>query len=381
METNKLSSLMLPATGTDLYNTSAEEGIFPNVSNYQIIEVPSYQPEYDYINEYNDTPLVYSWLPIVPGFTQDGFDNLHNFTHLGDKYLHVQSLDTSDSSVESEPIPNQNIKYHDFLVINNAPSNMLNNDFGIKFHGLENSCNAMDLNISCSEPSSSDINVSFNGKISELKAHEKSLEDEKARMSEKEAEAETEEERLHNESFEMLKKEDSSKMLYINEKSPDLFDCNGEVNSDEAATHDEAEVHVKVAKSSGDCDSSVLNKLRNSLAGICPPPTITRFQPSLSEMLSDYNKNLDVSTSLKSKVKSSSFFVPSHSPEEVKSLEWPSLLTAKFLDVSYNKSTANEDIEVLCLRYVERYIGAETHSSFNNKIGPSSAKKKIEKLK
>lgn len=374
MESNKLASLMLPETGTDLYNTSAEEGIFPNVSNYQIIGVPSYQPDYDYTNEYNDTPLVYSWLPIVPGFTQDGFNNLHNFQHLADKYLQTKSLNSSDSSIESEPIPDQNIKYHDFLVINNN-SKMLNNDVGMKFHNLENSCNAMDVNISCTEPSSADLNLSFNGKITELKAHEKSLEEENA----KKAETETEEERLHNESFELLKREDSSKMLYINEKSPDLFDSNGEFMGDEI--NDEVEIHTDGAKSSEDCDSSVLNKLRNSLAGLCPPPSITRFQPSLSEMLTSYNKNLEDSSLPQSTVNSSAFFLPSHCPEEVKNMEWPCLLATKCLDVSYNKSTASEDIEVLCLRYVERYIGAETHSSFNHKIGPSSAKKRIEKLK
>lgn len=373
MENNKLTSLMLPATGGDLYNTSAEEGIFPNVSNYQIIEVPSYQPEYDYINDYNDTPLVYSWLPIVPGFTQDGFDNLHNFQSVVNNHHHTKSLDTSESSAESEPIPDQNIKYHDFLTINNSKNHKNDDDVGMKFHDLENSCNAMDLNFSCVEPSMVEFNLSFNGKITELKANEKSLEEEKENKSEKE----TEEERLHNESFELLKKEDSSKMLYINEKSPDLFDCDGEVMSDEL--HDEAELQTEVVKSSEDCDSSVLNKLRNSLAGLCPPPSITRFQPSMSEMLAAYNKNLN--TLSKSAVKSSSFFIPSHCPEEVKNMEWPSLFTTKCLDVTYNKSTATEDIEVLCLRYVERYIGAETHSSFNHKVGPSSAKKRIEKLK
>lgn len=53
-------------------------------------------------------------------------------------------------------------------------------------------------------------------------------------------EEQTEEERLQNGSFELLKQEDGSRMVYINEKSPDLFDSTSEVYSDEP--QEEAEV-------------------------------------------------------------------------------------------------------------------------------------------
>lgn len=383
MEGHKLTNLLVPSR-VDLFNSSAEEGIYPNVSNFQPSGVPSYQREYDYVNEYSNTPLIYSWLPIVPGFTQDGFDNLHNFQHLAGQFHNAQPLDVTDSSEESGPIPNQNIKYQEYLAINHSGSKLLNNYTGVEFHELENSCNAV-LNVlsaSRSEEDVADPDLSFTGKIKELKAHEKRSESEK--KSEESTECvqrieQTEEERLHNESFELLKKEDSSKMLYVNERSPDLFDSNGEVVSDEP--QEEANFISKVVKSSGDYDNSVLKRLRSSLTGICPPPSVTKFQMSMSEMLATYKKNLNESPSAKSALKTNSFFVPSHPIEEVKTMEWPSLLSVKCVDVAYNKSTANEDIETLCLRYAERYVGAETSSSFNHKIGPSSAKKKIEKLK
>lgn len=364
---------MMPSE-TDFCNSSVEDGIFPNVAIYQAIEVPSYQPDYDYINEYSNTPLVYSWLPIVPGFTQDGFDNLHNFQHLASKF---QPLNDSNSSEESGPIPDQNVKYHDYLTVNNAEPKLLNNYTGVEFHELENSCNAT-LNVlnTSTQSEAADPDLSFTGKIMELKAHEESLEKELKAEEPTDVE-QIEAERLLNESFELLKNEDSCKMLYINEKSPDLFDSNGDVLSDEP--HEEVD-HV-VTKSFEDCDSAIVKKLQNSLTGLCPPTSITRFHMPMSEILATYKKNLNDSPSTKTTLKTNSYFVPSNSTEEVKSMEWPSVKTVKCLDVSYNNSTANEDIEMLCMQYFKRYSGAETSSSFNHKLGPSSAKKKIEKLK
>lgn len=337
------------ASAEELYNTSAEEGIFPNVMHHQQIQVPSYIPDYDYeISEYSNAPLIYSWLPIVSGFTEDGVGNLHKFQHLDGK------LNVSGSSEGSTSISNQNVKYHDHLVINSSADASK-----VEFRDLENSCNAMDLNISCTEESKLEPNLSFNGKIAEIKA------------------AETEEERLHNESFEMLKKEDSSKMLYINERSPDVFENLDDAPSDNEPRDEEEEVAIDTRALTGVCDSSILKKLRTSLAGLCPPPSVTRFQLSLSEMLDAYHKNAPK----ESTVKSSSFFLPTHTPAEVVDMEWPQLMKAKCMDVAYNKSTDSEHIEELCLKYGEKFIGAETTTSFNFKISASSAKKRIEKLK
>lgn len=371
IEGNKLTALMLSANGTDLCNSSVEEGIFPNVLNYHHICVPSYQPDYDYQNEYSNTPLVYSWLPIVPGFNPDGLDNLHNFEYLSDKGFGVAS-----SSPESTEISNQNVKYHDFLAINNSKCKLVNNSCD-----LENSCNAVDLNISCSDDVNQNPDLSFIGKITELKAVSA------AKLQGDEVEgaenvAQTDDQRVQNESFEFLKREDSSKMLYINEKSPELFNRDGEVISDNEVLDMPAAEHSS-KKLPENSDGRILKKLQKSLAGICPPPSVTTkwSQMSLSEMLSTYHKNSSEATESKTDVNFSSFFIPSCTTNNAQSANWPNAREIKCLDVNYNKSSHSEDIEVLCLRYGERFVAAQTISSFNNKVGPSSAKKKTEKLK
>ena len=377
--------------GADLYNTSAEEGIFPNVYNYQP-QVPSYTRQYDdyVINEYSNAPIVYSWMPIVAGFNEDGIENLQNFKHIAGK---LHNLNNSGGSDVSGEISNQNEKFSDHLAVNNNnnEANILNNHAGMEFQELENSCNAMDLNISVTDSAAVDPDLSFNGKITGLNIKQDceeqavfvlKMKGPEVRENQQEvseiqnasiAQEESEEQRLHNESFELLRREDSSKMLYINEKSPEPS-FEDEVQSDN-------EPALEVSRSLEVCDSSVLKKLRMSLAGVHPPPSITRHQMSLTEMLTEYNKNINQDPPAESTVQSSSFFVPSHSPAEVVNMEWPCLASVKCLDVAYNKSTDCEQIEELCLRYSERFIGAETTSSFNYKISASSAKKKIERLK
>ena len=379
---NKLANLMLPAS-TELYNTSAEEGIFPNVRDeHQSIEVPSYHREYEYNIEYSDGPLVYSWLPIVPGFTQDGYDNLQDFQYL-EKLPRDDLLNLSDTSPESKSIPNQNVKYHEFLVINNSdPQPLDRKPTAVTYNELENSCNAMDLNISCAESVNIDPDLSFNGKILELKARDEQAIEQASTSKQVE---ETEEQRLLNESYELLKKEDSSRMILINEKSPELFTSNAEDGQSDSEDSDDAIEDYALkqddAKPSDDCDTSIFQKIRSSLIGICPPPSVTNAHMSLSEMLLSYNNNKE-NTHKESSVKSDSLFLPSHLPDDVVTMEWPGMLSTKCLDVTYNKSDACEQIEGLFLRYVERYIGAETSSSFNHKIGPSSAaKRRIEKSK
>lgn len=407
-ETPTLGNLLMPET-YEYFNSSAEEGIFPNVLNYQHIEVPSYQPDYDYHNSYHTTPLVYSWLPIVPGFNQDGFDNLHHFQHINEKLVQ----EDFEGSQVSDSISNQNEKYRDHLVIYNQQPTLLNNQSGMEYQELENSCNAMDLNISCSEEVADVFNVSFNGTISKLLMQEERLEVVSANEEAPavEAEVEAEEERLRNESLELLKQEDSSRMLYINEKSPDVHvsvveDCSDsnepaeELNQEvseaepEVVVSEEEEVVQMVLltdeelanepaitepKPSRDCDSAILKKLQMSMSGVHPPPSVTTQLMSLSEMLATYKKNLNASKT--SSVTSSSFFVPSHKCEEVAAMEWPATLNAKCFGVAYNKSSTSEDIEAACLRYGVRFVGAETFSSFNLKVGPISEKKRLEKLK
>ncbi|CRL03377.1 CLUMA_CG016223, isoform A [Clunio marinus] len=395
----KLANLMLPQSEPELCNTSAEEGIFPNV-NFQPIEVPSYQPEYDYLDNYNSTPpIVYSWLPIVPGFSRNGFENLHKFDHLSNV------LSSSEKSPVSDEISNQNEKFRDYLVKNKTETIELPVTNNTRYHNLDNSCNAMDLNISTSfkqEHPTSDPDLSFDGKIAELKAKEINENcDEAINKTEEqnefekpndsgnvsyEKEEQTEEERLQNESFELLKKEDSSRMILINERSPDLFDSDVNQPSDneqqredvqeDNTPSDNDEFQEKIKSN----DDLILKKLRQSFKGICPPPSQTQVQLSVNELLTRYHNNVK-DTNVNNFVENCKFFAPTHSCQEVTTMEWPKVKTISCLDVMYNNSAASEDIEQLCANYSKRYVGAETMSSFNLRFGPSSAKKRIEKLK
>lgn len=389
IEGNKLACLLLPGGGAELYNTSAEEGIFPNVSDCPPI-VPSYQPDYDYNIEYSSScPLVYSWLPIVPGFSSDGYDNLHNFQHLAQNQEKFHDDDSpifvGSSSPESTSIPNQNKKYHEFLVINSTEAKLSKDNPRVEFNDHENSCNAMDLNISMAPEKQTNPDFSFDGKIQELMSRQETASEEQpideSFGQEKEDEQITEEERIQNESFEVLQKEDSRKIASRaeNEQSPEIFnqeEPQSDIEDTEVAT---CSVTPEEAKQAEDCDA-ILKKMKNSLTGICPPPSVTQHQISLSEMIFSYNKNKEQCV-FKSKVENQSFFVPSHTPEEIVNMEWPNMLSTKCLGVTYNKSDACEDIEGLFSRYIQRNIGAETSSSFNFKVGPSSARKKIDKLK
>lgn len=387
--------------GTELdeyTNTSVDDRIFPNQLCHQPSSgIPSYEPEYDYYNLYSTAPLVYSWMPIVPEFNPNSTGNLHNFQHIVEK-MQPKPLDISsqnnecfDCSLDSAVVSNQDSKFKEYLAINKKVTEkiiMPPNQSEIEFYQLDNSCNAMDLDISQTTASISNednTNLSFNGKVSSLQREscariEESSVDQNELFDREHDEAE--DERLHNESFEMLRKEDSSKMLYINERSPELF---GDDDYEPPSCDEPDETPIISTKDyvnvSENCDSAILNKLRTSLTGICPPPSVTRYQLSLSEMLSAYQHNVNAILPTYSKVQSSSFFTPSHSFDAIKSMKWPAVASVRFHDIHYNKSTISEDIEILCLKYGERYVGAEFSSSFNNKIGPSSARKRNDRLK
>jgi hypothetical protein len=62
-------------------------------------------------------------------------------------------------------------------------------------------------------------------------------------------------------------------------------------------------------------------------------------------------------------------------------MEWAELLKVKAHGITYNRSTDCEDIENMRFRYSDKFIHAETTTSFTHKIGPTSAKKRVEKLK
>lgn len=347
------------------------------VENSMHQDVPSYVAQYDYENDYNNSPLVYSFFPLVPGFANkvsgESKDNLRVSFNNSDVSL------SSITSIESFVVTNQDnifkeyfeFKEHKKIEPSYETENLQNLD-GSAFYHLDNSCNAVDIIISRKEIENAVTELSFDGKIKKLaiSSSKYGIEEEK-----------TEEERLLNESFEMLKKEDSTKMLFLNEKSPDLFEKNVSNNKcNTAEKNDKLSLqfsHISDNKADA-CELYILNKLNSSMNGICPPPSITRFQMSLHDMLASFKSNIKSVINHK-EIQTSSFFKPTNTVKEVLKMEWPDVMRTKFHDIAYNRSTISEEIEVTCLRYCERFIGSETSSSFNNQV--SSAKKRNDRLK
>lgn len=337
------------------------------------IIAPSYDPEYDYYNEYSTTPLVYSWMPIVPGFKQDGSDNLENFEHIM-KRLKPQPLDISNNADKQL---NSSSNYHfQRLELLDSSKEVTSASFS---HQLEDSCNAMDLNISCHAVTeetatiTSDL-LSFNGKINSTTIYNDNKDDTDSFTDD------AEEVRIRNESFELLKKEDSSKMILVNEKSPQAVDeTDDDDESDEQQVVEFEPRKKDPEKSLIDCDTFIMDKLQTSLTGQSVPFSIATLPLSLSEMLSTYEKNLP--KNFTTNIKSSSLFIPSAPLDEVLAMEWPKLAEVKAHGIMYNRSTDCEDIESMLLRYTDRFIRAETTTSFTHKNGPTSVKKRMERLK
>jgi hypothetical protein len=397
MNPNNLADLLFnPNDSALLYNTSAEEGIFPNVSNDKKIEVPSYVPEFHYDDT---TPLVYSWLPIVKGYLDDDYNNLHNFSHINVSDISDRSdrPDQEDQEQIDEKAESED-KVED-VVVQKVEATVE--------YELENSCNAMDMNFGCREEISVvSCDLSFNGKIDKLKEifvdgvvdEEKKLEspavenEENDEVEEEENAELSEEERIRNESFEMLKKEDSTLMIMINEKSPDVLvtkdssDSEVEKESPEREVEEESEYEPIMEESTEKPkfhptlrDEKLLKKLKSAnSSSILPPPSKTHCTFSLTEMLSSYKENLDKNMNC---LETGSLFTSTCSIKESENLDWPSVTLINTLDIMYNRNQHTEAIEDERMKFCEKFIGTETSSSYNFKISQHSAKKKREIIK
>ncbi|GBP11533.1 hypothetical protein EVAR_101359_1 [Eumeta japonica] len=139
----------------------------------------------------------------------------------------------------------------------------------------------------------------------------------------------------------------------------------------------------------------MLRRIRKCLAGVLPPPSVTIPQLDLvgavlskkndifnfiNDIKNDSTKQIDCSsTSASSSARSHSLLRPSHSLEETKNMPWRDILSVRQHGLCYNLNRASESNEYLSLAVMERFIGAETASTYTN--SPSSAKKRSTRLK
>ncbi|CAD7014387.1 unnamed protein product [Ceratitis capitata] len=137
-------------------------------------------------------------------------------------------------------------------------------------------------------------------------------------------------------------------------------------------------------------EKELLRRIRKCLAGLPPPPSLTIPQLDMfSEVLNrkqdilDFTVDIDTSSNsagaCSSPNTSTSLFKPSHPMNEAKEMGWRQVLGVRQHGLCFNLCKASESNEYLALSVIERFIGAETASSYRN--SPSSAKKRNARMK
>ncbi|XP_065370215.1 uncharacterized protein mi isoform X2 [Calliphora vicina] len=144
-------------------------------------------------------------------------------------------------------------------------------------------------------------------------------------------------------------------------------------------------------------EREILRRIRKCLAGVLPPPSVTipqldmvsavlskkndifNFIKDIKEETSKQNSEEAGGCASSSSSRPLSLFKPTHTLDETKNMPWRDILSVRQHGLCYNLNKASENNEYLSLSVMERFIGAETASSYQN--SPSSAKKRSTRLK
>ncbi|TMW41766.1 hypothetical protein DOY81_013154, partial [Sarcophaga bullata] len=105
-------------------------------------------------------------------------------------------------------------------------------------------------------------------------------------------------------------------------------------------------------------EREMLRRIRECLAGVLPPPSVTI--PQVDMINSVPTNHVAAAT------RPPSLFRPTHSLDETKNMPWRDILNVRQHGLSYNLNKASESNEYLSLSVMERFIGAETASSYQN---------------
>ncbi|XP_044740118.1 uncharacterized protein LOC123301446 [Chrysoperla carnea] len=138
-------------------------------------------------------------------------------------------------------------------------------------------------------------------------------------------------------------------------------------------------------------DRLLLKRLQESFIGILPPPSVTICQLNADDILNKYNQNKEMfsvqktcsnkdseSECLKSNKKSTMLINCDLSA--AKDFKFPEIMTRRYHGLHYNRSKLSEDIEHLCQKYSERFIGNETSSSctiWQQNVSSSASKRRM----
>ncbi|XP_055686336.1 uncharacterized protein LOC129791819 isoform X2 [Lutzomyia longipalpis] len=175
------------------------------------------------------------------------------------------------------------------------------------------------------------------------------------------------------------------KVPYTSENSPDILAFDSDAESDDVAPEDASKMDLSLVNQSIQEDSlkererKILKRLQNALAGVLPPPSITKSVLSVETILGIIAKNAaeakgkdteDINSHMETLMR------PLNPMEEAKESCWPEALGIFAHGIHYNRSKFSEKIETMSIKYAERSIGVETSSSFVKVSSPSSSKKR-----
>jgi hypothetical protein len=112
-------------------------------------------------------------------------------------------------------------------------------------------------------------------------------------------------------------------------------------------------------------DDKLLERVKNSLKGVYPPPSVTIIQMSVIQMLDKIQENKHLFWNSDSSVTGASteksLLITDKS--ECIHTKWPEILNFRYHGLHYNRNNDSEEFEHLCSKYAERYVGAETQST------------------
>lgn len=123
-----------------------------------------------------------------------------------------------------------------------------------------------------------------------------------------------------------------------------------------------------------------LNKrIQTLLTGIIPPPSITFAQHDVSDLLATYQRNITLmgvpsSITCNNNEKQAEETCDDVAdakpkmPKELEHIEWPELKRTKAFGLHYNRTKYTDNIEIMYMKLVERYVGQETVSSFTHSV-------------
>ncbi|XP_030558051.1 uncharacterized protein LOC115760720 isoform X1 [Drosophila novamexicana] len=132
-------------------------------------------------------------------------------------------------------------------------------------------------------------------------------------------------------------------------------------------------------------ERELYRRIRRCLQGVRPPPTVTTPDIDVISTVVNMKENVLNFLTSPSSIEDSgicatpSLFKPTHSLAEAQGMSWREVLGVRQHGLSYNLNKAAEQNEYLSLSVVERYVGAETATSYVR--SPSSAKKRNMRMK